>query len=106
MEKGKCKNIEQVRELPRVLPDKRARDVYIKKDVKAALDVLEKPELSGTLKGASISQLARAISEAIDTIPYAEVLRLRASPEDDAVRYINDALESLQGLVKDLNAGN
>jgi hypothetical protein len=104
--KGNIKNLEQVRKLPRILPDKRAREVFIKKDVKAALDVLEKPELSGTLKGASISQLARAISEAIDSIPYAEVLRLRASPEDDAVRYINDALESLQGLVKDLNAGS
>lgn len=104
--KGNIKNLEHTRKLPRILPDKKAREVFLKKDVKAALDVLEKPELSGTLKGASISQLARALSEAVDSIPYAEVVRLRASPEDDAVRYINDALESLQGLVKDLNAGN
>jgi hypothetical protein len=55
--KGNIKNLEQVRRLPRILPDKRAREVFLKKDVKAALDVLEKPELSGTLKGASISQL-------------------------------------------------
>lgn len=103
--KGNIKNLEQVRKLPRILPDKKAREVFLKKDVKAALDVLEKPELSGTLKGASISQLARALTEAIDSIPYAEVVRLRSNPEDDAVRYINDALESIQGLVKDLNAG-
>ena len=66
---------------------------------------MEKPELSGTLKAASISQLARALTEAIDKVQYAEVVRLRANPDDDAVRYINDALEALQGFVKDLNAG-
>jgi hypothetical protein len=103
--KGNIKNLEQVRKLPRILPDKKAREVFLKKDVKAALDVLEKPELSGTLKGASISQLARAITEAVELIPYSEVVRLRASPDDDSVRYINDALEALQSLVRDLNAG-
>ena len=102
--KGNIKNLEQVRRLPRILPDKKARDVFLKKDVKAALDVLEKPELNAGLKGASISQLARALTEKIESIPYAEFNRLRANPEDNAVRYINDALEALQGLVKDLNA--
>jgi hypothetical protein len=102
--KGNIKNLEQVRRLARILPDKKAREVFLKKDVKAALDVLEKPELNAGLKGASISQLARALSEKIESIPYAEVIRLRANPEDDAVRFINDALDALQGLVKDLNA--
>jgi hypothetical protein len=87
------------------LPDKKAREVLLKKDVKAALDVLEKPELSGTLKAATISQLSRALTEAIEKVQYSEVVRLRANPDDDAVRYINDALEALQGFVKDLNAG-
>jgi hypothetical protein len=103
--KGNIKNLEQVRRLPRILPDKKAREVLLKKDVKAALDVLEKPELSGTLKAATISQLSRALTEAIEKVQYSEVVRLRANPDDDAVRYINDALEALQGFVKDLNAG-
>lgn len=106
LRKGNIKNLEHVRKLPRILPDKKAREVFLKKDVKAALDVLEKPELTGTLKGASIGQLSRALTEAIESIPYSEVTRLRANPDDDAVRYINDALESLQSLVKDLNLGN
>jgi hypothetical protein len=105
LRKGNIKNLEQVRRLPRILPDKKAREVFLRKDVKAALDVLEKPELNAGLKNASIGQLARALSEAIDSIPYAEVNRLRSNPDDDAVRYINDALESLQNLVKDLNLG-
>ncbi len=104
LRKGNIKGLQQVRQLPRVLSDKKARDVFVKKDIKAALDVIEKPELTAGLRGASISQLARALTEAIDSIPYAEFNRLRANPDDDAVRYINDALESLQGLVKDLSA--
>ena len=89
-----------------MLADKKAREVFLKKDVKSAVDVLEKPELSAGLKNASISQLARALSEAMDSIPYSEVTGLRSSPEDDAVRYINDALDAVQRLVKDINVGN
>jgi hypothetical protein len=97
------KNLQSIRQLPRVLADKKARDVFLKKDVSAALDVLEKPELSANLRNATISQLARALTEQIDSISFAELRRLRANPEDDAVRYINDALESMQGLVTELN---
>jgi len=100
------KGLAQVRPLARVLADKKAREVFVKKDMKAALDVLERPELSNGLKGASIGQLARALTEAIDSIPYSEVNRLRANPGDDAVRYVQDALEALEGLVKDLNVGD
>lgn len=103
---GNIRNLEEVRKLPRILPDKKARDIFVKKGVKAALDVLEKPELTAGLRDASISQLSRALTEAIDKIPRAEFLRLRANPDDDAVRYINDALESLQTLVTDLNQAN
>jgi hypothetical protein len=97
------RTLQEVRALPRVLPDKKARDVFVKKNMKAALDVLEKPELTAGLKGASIVQLARALKEAIEQIPYAEFTRLRDSPEDDAVRYINDASDALRQLIADLN---
>jgi hypothetical protein len=104
LRKGNIKGLAQVRQLPRILPDKKARDVFLKKDVKAALDVLEKPELSVGLKGAPIGQLARALTEAVQSIPYEELNRLRSNPEDDAVRYISDAIEALETLVKDINA--
>jgi hypothetical protein len=103
---GNIKGLAQVRVLPRIPSEQRARSVFVRKDIKAALDVLEKPELTAGLKGATIGQLARALTEAIESIPYAEVNRLRANPDDDSVRYISDALEALQGLVKDLDKGN
>lgn len=102
---GKFKNLNQIRQLPRVLLEKRARETFLAKDVRAAIDVLEKPELSGSLKGATISQLTRALTEAIGNIQFSEVKRLRESPEDDNVRYILDAHEALRDLVEEIGQG-
>ena len=103
--KGNIRNLQEVRQLPRVLPDRRAREVFIRKDVKSALDVLEKPELASGLKGASVGQLARALAEAARTIRSEEIRRLQEHPEDDTVRHIEDALEELQYLLKQIQRG-
>jgi hypothetical protein len=99
---GNIKGLIQIRQLPAVLADKRAREVFLKKDMKAALDVLEKPDLAIGLKGATIGQLARGLTEAIDRMEYAELKRLQATSDDDTVRYLGEALEALQGLIHDL----
>lgn len=99
------RTLQEVRQLPRILADKRAREVFLKKDVKAALDVIEKPELMVGLRGASISQLARALSDAARSIRIEELRRYQEHPEDDAVRYIEDALEELQYLSKQIQRG-
>ena len=103
--KGNIKTLQEVRQLPRVLGDKRARETFLKKNVKAALDVIEKPELSAGLKGASISQLARALAEAARSIRVEELRRFQENPQDDAVRYIEEALEELQYLTSQIQRG-
>jgi hypothetical protein len=92
---GNIKNLQHVRQLPRVLADKKARDTLLKKDIEAALDTFEKPDLPAGLRGASIGQLARALAEAVNSIRMEELRRLQENPDDDAVRYIEDALEAL-----------
>lgn len=91
-----------VRQLPRVLGDRKAKDVFLKKGIKAALDVLEKPELNAGLRDASLSQLARALTEKIEGFPFSELQRLKASPEDDAVRYLADCHDALTGLMENI----
>ena len=103
---GNIKNLQQVRQLPRVLADKKARDVFVRKDIKAALDMLEKPELAAGLRGASIGQLARALAEAARSIRLEELKRYQDNPDDDAVRYVEDALEELQYLTKQIQRGS
>lgn len=100
---GRIGGLATVRQLPRVLADKTAKSVFLKKGIKAALDAIEKPEVSADLRNATISQLARALTEKIETLPYAEMKRLQANPDDDAIRYIVDALEALQTLNADIN---
>lgn len=99
------RNLQEVRALPRILSDKKAREIFLKKDVKAALDVIEKPELTVGLRGASISQLARALTDAVRSIRIEELRRYQENPDDDAVRYIEDALEELDYLSKQIQRG-
>lgn len=98
----KIVGLASVRQLPRVLADPKAKGVFLKKNIKAALDVLEKPELTAGLKDASLSQLARALTEKIGLLPYSEIKRLRESADDDAVRYADEAREAVEGLLADL----
>lgn len=100
---AKIPNLAGVRQLPRVLNDRRARETFKKKNIRAALDILEKPEVNSDLRDATIGQLARTLTEKIDGIPFSEIQRLRADPDDDMVRYVIDALEALENLRKELN---
>jgi hypothetical protein len=92
---GNIRTLQEVRQLPRILTDKKARELFLKKDVKAALDVIEKPELTAGLRGASISRSIRV----------EELRRFQENPDDDAVRHIEDALEELQYLTKQIQRG-
>ncbi|BCH31845.1 hypothetical protein MesoLjLc_37750 [Mesorhizobium sp. L-8-10] len=99
----RIKGLAGVRQLPRVLGDKKAREVFVKKGLKAALDVLEKPEVNSTLREASVAQLARVLTEKIESLPWAEIQRLRADPDDDMLRYLIDAQESLTTFLAELD---
>lgn len=96
-------NLAGVRQLPRVLSSKQGKAAFVKKGIKAALDVIEKPEVNSDLREATIGQLARVLTEKIEGIPFVELQRLRANTDDDSVRYVVDALEALNNLVKEIN---
>jgi hypothetical protein len=103
IKEGLIGGLASVRQLPRVLGDKKSRAVFVKKGVKAALDTLEKPEVNADLRDATISQLARVLTEKIEGIPFVELQRLRADPDDDSVRYMIDALDALTNLTNEIN---
>lgn len=97
----KIKGLIEVRALPRVLADRKARDIFLKKGVKAALDALEKPAVDSTLRDATVGQLARALSEKVGKIEWDEVRRMRENPDDDTLRYLFDAKEALDSFLAD-----
>ena len=91
-----------VRQLPLVLADPKARQVFLKQGMRKAIATLDRPELVVELGHASIGQLARALTEALRTIQLPELRRLRENPEDETVRSVYDVLEELQLFSADL----
>jgi hypothetical protein len=98
---GRIKGLIGVRQLPRVLADRKTRDVFLKKGLKAALESIEKPEVNSTLREASIGQLARVLSEKLDAVQWADIKRMRESVEDDTLRYLFDAQDGLASFLAD-----
>jgi hypothetical protein len=93
-----------VRQLPAVLADAKARQVFLKQGMRKAIAALDRPDLEVQLGQASLSQLARALTEAVRKIDLAELRRLRANPDDEAVRSAYEALDELQGLRDELQS--
>ena len=94
-----------VRQLPAVLADPKARQVFLKQGMRKAIATLDRPDLEVQLGQASLTQLARALTEAVRKIDLSELRRLRANPEDEMVRSAYEALDELQGLRDELQAG-
>lgn len=94
-----------VRQLPAVLENAKAHQIFLKQGMKKAIAALDRPDLDVELGQASIGQLARALAEAVRRIDLAEIRRLRANPDDETVRSAYEALEELQGLKDELQSG-
>ena len=99
---GKIAGLASVRQLPRVLNDSKARSVFIKKGLKAALDAIEQPDIGNDLRAASMGQLSRALLEKVEGLPFSELQRLRNNPDDDVVRHLADTYEALRNLIAEL----
>jgi hypothetical protein len=94
-----------VRQLPAVLADPEARQIFLKQGMKKAIAALDRPDLEVELGLASIGQLARALMEAVRRIDLTELRRLRANPDDDTVRSAYEVLDELQSLKDELQSG-
>jgi hypothetical protein len=91
-----------VRQVPAVLANSKARQIFLKQGMKKAIAALDRPELEVELGQAGLGQLARALTEAIRRIDLPELKRLRANPDDETVRSIYEAFDELQELRDEL----
>jgi hypothetical protein len=94
-----------VRQIPAVLANPRAKDIFLRTGMRNAIKVLDRPDLGTDLRNASLAQLARGLTEAIDKLEWGEQRRLLANPEDETVSQLHDALEALTGLTDYLRSG-
>ena len=100
----KIKRLEKVRDLPRVLRNEKAKDVFLKKNIEEALKILEIPvseELS--LANATIYDLAKEICARISKIGWEEVQQLKHDNESDDANILFSARDRLVNLCDDIS---
>jgi hypothetical protein len=90
-----------VRALPRILASKEARQKFLKSGAKEALKLLDLPSTL-SLDNIPLESLARALTERVEAIPYAEVKGLQSDNASGKAQSLFAALEALQGLCTDI----
>src|SRR5262249_37993227 len=92
----------EVRWLPSILKDQRATEIFVRDGAAAASKMLDRPALDKALKEASLAQLARALAEAIRTIDWREMVRLKEDPTSDANQFLREAFSELTDFIGQL----
>jgi hypothetical protein len=88
-----------VRWLPKILKDKKATTVFLKKGALEAMKVLDRPDLSKALQEATLAQLAQALVEAINKVPFAQAKELENDPTSDANQALLEAQDTLNTFI-------
>ena len=94
-----------VRSLHRILANSKAREIFLKKNPKAAMDALDRPDLSKALLDANIEQLSQALSRAIYALPWTEAEKLRKDPGSELAQNLSETLTALRGLLNAMSDG-
>jgi len=80
-----------VRWLPKILKNKKATHVFLKKGALEAIKVLDRPDLSKALQDATLAQLCQALAESINKISFADVQELQKNTAGDTYQALLDA---------------
>ena len=109
---GKIYRLADVRQLPKVLRDDDARNMFVKggpRSIEAAVRLIDKKEEENlnkissktTLEYATIYQLAEVLARRVNELPYSEVRTLKNREHRDASEHIR-ILENLSDRLKNL----
>jgi ParB-like chromosome segregation protein Spo0J len=96
---GKLHPLYTVRYLPRILQHERTRDLFLKHDAKKAIDALDRPDVSEALGSASVTQLARALTRGIYSMPWPEAELIRSDPSSEQAQALHDVGSLLHQLL-------
>lgn len=91
-----------VRQLPKVLGDRRAKEIFESKNIKEALKSLDSPNVEKVLENTNLADLCRALQRSIDSLQYQDFVEMQKNdshPDRLAVLDLND---SFLKLVSDL----
>jgi hypothetical protein len=95
----KIDTLAEVRWLPSILKNKKATEVFLKAGATEAYKVLDRPDLNKALEEAGLSQLARALTQAIRKAEWKDIQRLKEDPTLDTHQYLRDARDVLSEFI-------
>ncbi|MCK9211871.1 MAG: ParB N-terminal domain-containing protein [Ignavibacteriaceae bacterium] len=99
----KISRLENVRRLPAILSDKRAKELFMTRGDKAALALIDSAIIQTDQSSLSLIQVAKLLSEKLRKINFEEITRYKedaSSPELEALLETKDELISFSNLIK------
>jgi hypothetical protein len=88
-----------VRDIPKILKNPKAKEVFLKKGALEAKKLLDRPELSKALQEATIAQLAQALAEAINKAKHSEIVEIQKNPESETSEYLLEASDAIRSVL-------
>ena len=95
----KINNLQEVRQLPHILKNAKAREIFLAKGVKAAMEVVDRPDMDTNLKSATLDQLARAVATKARQVGMDELRQYQSDPGAETPQYVDDAIDALSYLL-------
>ena len=90
----------EVRWVPSILKNKKATEVFLKAGAAEAYKMLERPDLDKALQQAGLSQLSRALAQAIRGVKWQEIQRLKQDQTLETHQDLRDAAELLSEFIE------
>ena len=84
--------LNSVRRLPQILDNPESRRVFLREDARAAIKILDAPDLDTRLRESNISQLAKALQENIGLLSYDDAERIASQPDSEEYLDLKDLL--------------
>lgn len=91
-----------VRWLPKILKNKKATQIFLKKGAAEAIKVLDRPDLSKALQEATLAQLCQAVAEAINKISFAQVQELQKDTTSDTYQALLEAQDAINSFMTNI----
>lgn len=102
IDKKKIDPLSTVRQLPKILANKKSRDAFYQYGAREALKLLDSPNIDKVLSELDLADLCRAVQRAIEILPYPKYMSMK-SKESDADRLaVLDLKDVYLQLVNDL----
>jgi len=101
---GKLHPLVTVRDLPEILKNPKAEEVFFKKGAAEARKFLDRPDLSKALEEATIEQLARALADAINKAKHAEIVEIQSDPNGQTFEFLLEARDAVKTIIDPIKA--